>query len=88
MNIACELCVAGARESLRMDWMRCRLGHVAMALEPMDPMEPMEPGASTVWRALLRGSGSRNWRHQEGDGTLENGMKIAAISESDDVKMT
>jgi len=28
-----------------MDWMRCRLGHVAMALEPMDPMEPMEPGA-------------------------------------------
>lgn len=23
-----------------MDWMRCRLGHVVTALEPMEPMEP------------------------------------------------
>ena len=35
------------RESLRMDWMRCRLGHVVMALEPM------EPGAVLYWRVRL-----------------------------------
>jgi hypothetical protein len=86
MNITWTL-RRGARESLRMDWMRCRLGHVVMALEPM------EPGAVPYCvksPALFRGSGSRNWRHQEGDGALENGMKIAAISgvmSEDDIKL-
>ena len=71
-----------ARESLRMDWMRCRLGHVVTGLEPMEPMEPGRQ-IRPFWVCGFRGSGSRDWRHQEGDGDTENGMKMAIWSEDE-----